>query len=63
MEQPTTKKLWIGWHTQGSNKDKWCMKVNNNDFTAKKKGEEGYDLIYKYDFIWSVLFYNVNSMT
>ena len=41
---------------------KRCMKLNNN-LIAKKKGDENYDPAYKYDFIWKVLFYNINTIT
>ena len=30
---------------------------------AKKIGGEGYDPCYKYDFIWSTLFYNINIIS
>ena len=41
---------------------KRCLKLNNN-LTSKKKGDEGYDPTYKYDFIWNVLFYNINIIS
>ena len=41
---------------------KRAIKINDNS-TAIKKGEEGYDPAYKYDFIWRVLFHNINAMT
>ena len=40
---------------------KQCIKLNNNNMLAKKKGEDGYDPAYKYDFIWDALFYKIKN--
>lgn len=41
---------------------KCVLKLNDNR-TAKKRGEDGYDPAYKYDFLYDTLFHNVNAMT
>ena len=41
---------------------KRCIKLCDND-AAKKKGEEGYNPAYKYDYAWKALIHNINAFT
>ena len=41
---------------------KRVIKLCNNS-TAKKRGEEGYDPAYKFDYIWATIVHNINAIT
>eukprot|EP00957_Ditylum_brightwellii_P143647 10944371-Ditylum_brightwellii.AAC.2 len=40
-----------------------CTRILCNNDSAKKKGEDGYNPAYKYDYIYDVLCHNVNALT